>query len=294
MRITPTIQNRNFLENINDTKTRLDKYQREVSSGKRVNQPSDDPFAASQASRIASVTSANDQYISNNDLLRNKLELTDSSLQAMNQSIDSAKSLAAQALSGTTTADSRVALATAVDGVINDVLSTAGTQFDGTYLFSGTQTNTEPFKQTGTTITFQGNSEASYSRLDRSTVIKTNITNQDLFAGPPAIFDVLQSLKSAIASNDTTALNASMKDLDTISSRISSNDAVVGNNIQLVDQVQSALKSHNEALRTETSSLTDADLSQSISSLDLASQSVNITLQAEARVQQLSLLDYLG
>ena len=93
MRITPSMQNRNFLENIDDAKARVDKAQREISSGKRVNQLSDDPFAASQASRIASVMSVNDQLIANSDLLQSKLQLTDSVLQSLNETIDDAKSI---------------------------------------------------------------------------------------------------------------------------------------------------------------------------------------------------------
>ena len=103
MRVTPSMQDRNFLENINRTKTRLDKAQEQITTGKRVNRFSDDPFAASQSNRIAALTSTNDQFIANNELLRSKLELTDSTLQSLIQTMDSARTAAAQALSGTTT-----------------------------------------------------------------------------------------------------------------------------------------------------------------------------------------------
>ena len=103
MRVTASIQNRNFLEHINQLKARMDKAQEEVSSGKTVNRLSDNPFAASQSSEIASVVSANDQLIAGNTQLRSKLELSDSVLQSLIQSTDSALSLATQALSGTTT-----------------------------------------------------------------------------------------------------------------------------------------------------------------------------------------------
>ena len=216
MRITPSMQNRNFLENIDDAKARVDKAQREISSGKRVNQLSDDPFAASQASRIASVMSVNDQLIANNDLLRSKLELTDSVLQSLNETIDDAKSIAVQALSGTTTPESRSALAAAMEGARAKALSTASAQFDGTFIFSGTLTSTEPFQDSGGTVTFHGNDEPLFMRLDRTTVIKTNITNADLFAGPPSVFGVLDSLPAAIEANDTSAIRAGLSDLELI------------------------------------------------------------------------------
>jgi len=287
------MQNRNFLENIDDAKARVDKAQREISSGKRVNQLSDDPFAASQASRIASVMSVNDQLIANNDLLRSKLELTDSVLQSLNETIDDAKSIAVQALSGTTTPESRSALAAAMEGARAKALSTASAQFDGTFIFSGTLTSTEPFQDSGGTVTFHGNDEPLFMRLDRTTVIKTNITNADLFAGPPSVFGVLDSLPAAIEANDTSAIRAGLSDLELIANRINTSAAVIGSDIQLVDKVQSALKSHNLALQSESSRLTDADLVESISSLNLSNEAVSVTLQAQSRVQQLSLIDFL-
>src|SRR5678815_2795189 len=153
MRITPTTQTRTFLENLNRLRIREDQAHAELSSGKSVNRLSDNPFAASQASRITSVMAENDQFIKINEQLQGRLQTTDSVLQALIQSIDAGKSLAAQALSGTTTPESRAALATAVEGVRQEVLSASNTQFDGNYLFAGTETSTQPFVDTAGTVT---------------------------------------------------------------------------------------------------------------------------------------------
>ena len=158
MRMVPTMQYRDFLDNINQSKSRLDKAQEEISSGKIVNRLSDNPYAAAQTSEIAAISSANDQFIANNDQLRSKLELTDSVLQLLNQTIDSAKVIAAQALSGTTTTESRQALATAVGGTKEQALSDANVKFNGSYLFAGTLNTTQPFVDAGGgTVTYQGN-----------------------------------------------------------------------------------------------------------------------------------------
>ncbi|MFN8009145.1 MAG: flagellar hook-associated protein FlgL [Terriglobia bacterium] len=294
MRMTPTIQTRNFLERIQDSKARLDKAQEEVSTGKSVNRLSDDPYAAGQLSEITATMSMNDQFISNNDQLKSKLELTDSVLQLLNQAIDGAKGLAAQALSGTTTAESRQALALAVDGVKKEVLSDSNAQYNGMYLFSGTQTSSQPFVDSGGgAIAYQGNDEPIYLRLDRSTVLQTNITGGNLFLGSPGIYSTLDDLKTAISNNDTATIQSKLQDLETISDRVNAADTTVGNHLQLLDQIQSRLNSQNLALQTESSRLGDANLVESLSNLTLANQAVNVTLNTEAQVQQLSLIDYL-
>ncbi len=294
MRMVPTIQYRNFIDNIDQSKARLDKAQEEISSGKSVNRLSDNPYAAAQTSEIAAISSANDEFIANNDQLRSKLELTDSVLQFLNQTIDSAKVLAAQALSGTTTPESRQALATAVEGTRQQALSNANAQFNGSYLFAGTDNKTQPFADSGGgTVTYQGNNESIFQRLDRSTVLKSNTTGQELFLDSPPIFSVLEDLKTAIQNNDITTIRARLDDLETISDRVNVTDTNVGNDINLLDQIQSRLKSQNLALQTQSSRLSDANLVESISKFNLATQAVNTTLNAQAKVQQLSLIDFL-
>jgi flagellar hook-associated protein 3 FlgL len=293
MRITPTIQARNFLENINQSKTRLDRAQDEVSSGKKVNRLSDNPFAAAQSSEVGAVVSANEQFITDNSQLRSRLELTDSVLQLVNRSLDEGKSLAAQSLSGTTTPESRQALATAIEGVRQEVLSAANTQFNGTPLFAGTLSRTQPFADSSGVVSYQGNDEPVYQRVDKTTVVQTNVTGQDLFLDPPSVFSALNNLKTAISSNDASAIRAELANLETISSRVNTTAATFGNKMKMIDDVQTSLKDQNRAMQDRISDLTDANMVESITDMELAGQAVNVTLQAQARMQQLSLLDFL-
>jgi flagellar hook-associated protein 3 FlgL len=235
----------------------------------------------------------NDQFIKINEQLQGRLQTTDSVLQALIQSIDAGKSLAAQALSGTTTPESRAALATALEGVRQQVLSASNTQFDGNYLFAGTETSTQPFVDTAGTVAYQGNDEAIYQRLDRSVVVQTNITGQDLFVDAPSPFDVLTNLKTAITNNDATAIRAGLADLDAIQNRMNTTAASVGNNIRLTEQLQNALQTHNQTLQEHVSTMTDADMAKSITDLNLTTQAISAALGAQAKVQQFSLLDYL-
>ena len=293
MRITPSNQTRTFLENLNRLRMRETQAQTELTTGKRVNRLADNPFAAAQASRITSVMAENDQFIAINQQLRGKLETTDSVVQALIQNVDAAKTLAAQALSGTTTPEARAALATAVEGVRQQILSASNTQFDGNFLFAGTATSTTPFVDAGGTVTYQGNDEAIFQRLDRSVVVQTNLTGQDLFLDSPPVFQVLEDLKTAITNNDATAIRSGLNNLDAVSNRMNSLAATVGNNIRLTDQLQNALGTHNLSLQEHVSVMTDADVAKSISDLTQTTQAISAALGAQAQVQQFSLLDFL-
>lgn len=293
VRMTASIQNRNFLETVMRTKSRLDKAQEEVASGKRVNHLSDDPYAASQSVQISSLISANEQSVANNDQLRSKFDLMDTTLQASIRNLDNAKVAVAQALSGTTTPQIRQSLADQIGGIRAQALSLANAQFNGLFLFSGTLTNTTPFVDTPMGVVYQGNNQAILQRLDRSATIQSNLTGQELFMQGPAVFDVLDQLRTDILNNDSTAINADLQNLNQISDRFNTYGSLVGNSQQMVDQVQASLKDQTLALQSQTSRLMDANLVKSISDFNLANQAVEVSLSSQARIQQLSLIDYL-
>jgi flagellar hook-associated protein 3 FlgL len=170
----------------------------------------------------------------------------------------------------------------------------ANTQYNGVFLFSGTRRPAaDAFIDNAPGFTYNGNDEAVYQKLDRSTTIQTNVTGQDLFGDPPAVLDVLDALKTAIDNNDPTAIRAEAANLETLANRFNSLGAIVGERIQLAEQTQSRLREHNLALKKETSRLTDANLVESISDFNLADQAVKVSLSSQARIEQLSLLDYL-
>jgi flagellar hook-associated protein 3 FlgL len=258
-----------------------------------VNHLSDDPYAASQSAQISSLISANDQSIANNDQLRSKFDLMDTTIQASIRNLDNARVTVAQALSGTTTPQVRQSLADQISGIRAQALSLANTQFNGLYLFAGTRTNTTPFVDTATGIAYQGNNQPILQRLDRSATIQSNITGQELYMQGPAVFEVLDRLRTDILNNDEAAIATDMQELNQISDRFNTYGSLVGNSQQMVDQVQANLKDQNLALQAQTSRLMDANLVKSISDFNLANQAVEVSLSSQARIQQLSLIDYL-
>jgi flagellar hook-associated protein 3 FlgL len=143
------------------------------------------------------------------------------------------------------------------------------------------------------TYVYSGNDEAVYARLDNSTVMQINITGQDLAETAPPLFTTLNDLKIAIQNNDTATIQARLDDLNAISDRLNSLGSVVGNSTQLIEQVRSRLTDQSLALKKESSRLSDANMVESISNFTLAEQGVNAALSAKARIQQLSLIDYL-
>lgn len=96
---------------------------------------------------------------------------------------------------------------------------------------------------------------------------------------------MLDTLKTAIQSNDTATIRAAADDLEALSERVNSMAATVGNRVQLAEHTQARLREHNLALQKKTSRLVDANLVESISDFTLAEQGVQVSLSSQAKIQ---------
>ena len=117
-------------------------------------------------------------------------------------------------------------------------------------------------------------------------------TSQVAIASASCAWLHFSSVRLRCVSN-SAAIRSSLDDLEKVASQVNTQDAVVGNNMRLVDSFQASLQSQNQALQEQDSSLTDANLAESITNFNLTDQALNVALNSQGRIQQLSLLDYL-
>jgi len=125
----------------------------QVSTGLRVNQPSDDPAAA--ANMVVSLAeSANvDQYTSNVSSVLPQMQTADSAISSVVTSLSSAITLGTSGANGSETAANRQALATQTGSVLSSVIAQANTSFQGAYVFGGLSSSTPPFAPASTNFT---------------------------------------------------------------------------------------------------------------------------------------------
>ncbi len=120
--------------------------QEQVSTGKKVNKPSDDPAAAGQLITLESATSQLSQYDRNASAAETRLVLEETALSSISESIMRLRELALTANSGAVDDAIRSALAAEVDQRLNEIFDVANSRdANGDYLFSGSNGNVQPF-----------------------------------------------------------------------------------------------------------------------------------------------------
>jgi flagellar hook-associated protein 3 FlgL len=135
----------------------LDQTQRQISSGRRILNPSDDPIGASRALELRESLSRLNQFDRNAAIAENRLAQEETVLNSVNNSLQRVRELALQANSGTQSDETRGLIAIEMREQL-DYLVQLANQKDGNgrYLFSGNLEGVEPVSRSGASFSYNG------------------------------------------------------------------------------------------------------------------------------------------
>src|SRR5262245_54516428 len=138
MRVSNDTLRSAFLSALDDARRRVVETQHQVSTGMRVNNPSDDPVAAARVAHLDASLSRLDQYQANSTFARNQLGLEEESLNVAIEHLQRIRELTLQANNASVSAGDRQVIATELRQHRDALLTIANTtDVDGRYLFSG-------------------------------------------------------------------------------------------------------------------------------------------------------------
>src|SRR5262249_17318758 len=139
-----------LLADLQSITSRISETQAQLSSGKRIQQPSDDPFGTSRALGFRADLAANQQYQSNVNDGSGWLSAADTALGDVSSLVLRARDLVVQGANTSTGPSGNLSIAAEIDQIIESLKTEANTQYAGQYVFSGTKTDTAPYTPDGT------------------------------------------------------------------------------------------------------------------------------------------------
>lgn len=171
-----------FVAQLGRQQSALSRTQLQVSTGLRFNRPAEDPVAASQSLDLQRSVDANDQYQTNANLAENRLKLSESTIAAVNDTLQRLRELAIQAGNATETSESRKMIATEVRQRLDGLLQLANTQDgNGQYLYAGYSTGTRPFAATPTGYQYNGDQGQRMVQVGPGTLIADSDSGAAIF-----------------------------------------------------------------------------------------------------------------
>jgi flagellar hook-associated protein 3 FlgL len=158
----------------------------ELSSGKQVNSPSDNPVGAAQASLLQSDVSQLSQYATNQSSANNLLNNGSSTLTEALNTLQSANTTLVQAGNGTLSASDRTTLAQQLQQDLNQLVGLANSSDgQGGYLFGGSVNSTPPFAQNGNRVSYVGDNVLPGVQISQTRSEQVKYSGQAVFMSVP-------------------------------------------------------------------------------------------------------------
>ncbi|MFP2485235.1 flagellar hook-associated protein FlgL [Enterobacter ludwigii] len=180
MRISTQMMYDQNMRGITDSQSKWLSYGEQMSTGKRVNRPSDDPIAASQAIVLSQSQSQNSQFALARTFATQKVSLEDNVLAQVNTALSSVREKLVYAANGTLSDDDRLSLATDIQGVRDQLMNLANTaDGNGRFIFAGYKTESAPFDSA--TGDYKGGLEPITQQVDTARNMAISHTGQQIF-----------------------------------------------------------------------------------------------------------------
>jgi flagellar hook-associated protein 3 FlgL len=269
---------------------------RQLSSGRTVNSPSDNPAATAAVVLNHDQAGQDAQFLQNINGLQGRFQVADSTISNVVEVLTQALSLGTEGANGTLSASDRQAIATEVQGLLTQTVGLANTSYQGAYLFGGTDVNTQPFTLDATTgaVTYNGNSNTSSVELSKGNSIRANVPGNQLFQnGSGSVLGALQDLYTAL--NTGTNMPAAVTEVQNALTQLDTQRVTYGNALNQINFSESFLNQDKLNLSQQENTLEGADLSSVATNFSQAQLAEQATIGATSRVlTQKTLLDYLA
>ncbi|PTQ85858.1 flagellar hook-associated protein FlgL [Nitrosomonas ureae] len=160
----------------------LIKTQQQLSTGKRILTPSDDPIAAAQALNVTQAAALNKQFSVNRASASSSLGLEENVLKQVTSILQSVHNSAVYAGNSTLNDADKKILATELRGKFDSLVGLANTTDEnGQFLFSGYQANTKPFVQTGLNVQYAGDQGQRMNQVGSARQLPVSDSGIDVF-----------------------------------------------------------------------------------------------------------------
>lgn len=276
---------------------KLNETQMKLSSGKKILSPSEDPLMASRLIDVKQSIRETEQYQENIGTAKQRLSLEETGLTSVVDLLHRIRELGVQGLNDTYSAEDRLAIASELDQLNDQLLNIANSRnANGEYLFSGFLTDTAPFTKTaGSPNTYTYNGDANQRTLQVS-------PNQRLADGDPGesvfgtigtdnLFETIETLSVAMKADNPQS--SSLTAIDTALNRVLAVEASVGARLLTLERQQEHNAEYILDMEQVMSESEDLDYASAVSLFNQQTVSLQAAQQSFSRVQGLSLFNFL-
>ncbi len=182
MTISTVTFQQDALSAIDSLEQQISQAQNQLSTGLTLQNAADNPVAMSEVNDLNVELSASQQYVTNGNTANTSLQLEEQSLTNATNVLESAQSLANQANDGSLSTSDRQDIATQLEQLLQQLVAVANsTDGNGNYLFAGTASGTQPFAQSGSSVTYSGSDTVNQVEIASNQFVSQGDTGSSVF-----------------------------------------------------------------------------------------------------------------
>ncbi|MDI4650349.1 flagellar hook-associated protein FlgL [Cohnella hashimotonis] len=303
IRVTQSMMNTQLLRNVSSNLGRMNDLQNQLSTGRRINKPSDDPVGLTFSMRYRSEIDANDQYVKNTDSATSMLDFTDTTLGQAGDVLQRLRELAVKGATGAQPQEAYDAINLEVKELYNQLVEIGNSKFNGKYVFNGEQTQTAPYP--GTKIddatgkmAYEVTTDAGQTQyeLGPGVTLGANLTGVEIFGNPTDadnVFLVVKQVSDALKDGNYNKVSDLIGSIDTRLGTLLEKRAEVGARTNRLALVSDRLTQTGVNLKSIQSKTEDADMAEVITNLKTEENVYQASLSAGAKLISPSLVDFL-
>ncbi len=291
MRVTDAMQGDLLRWDLQTVQGQMMNEQQQLATGHRIQVPSDDPVGTENVLQWQAALDQNTQDQANAKDAQAWLETGQSALQQAVTQVQRIRTLALEANQGTLTPQQLQSVAEQVSASQDALAQAAAARVGDSYIFSGDQTETQPFVLGTSGYTYAGGSGSVTRELVPGVQVAVNVNGGTVF-GPvfAAVRQILGDLgkgnPGAVAGKDLTTLDSALNGLIGA-------EGQVGGILQQVTSGQSQLTATGVALQKLQAGTLDTDVTQAVVRLQQLQLSYQSALAVGAQLMRQTLADYL-
>ena len=285
----------------------LAKTQEQLSTGKQITKPSDEPDKASTVTRLESEMARQKSYQETLTTVQTRLTSQETSLRNVSDVLIRIKELTVQAANDTVSSADRKAIGLEIIGLRDQLLSQANAQdTNGNFLFAGSRSTQAPYAlDANGHITYQGDQSRMKVQVGDNRRMNANTPGSDVFLRVVRddgkgnqvgvnFFEALKDLSDAIINGLPKDMDRGLGEIDILQQGISNATAQIGSDMSVVDMQNSVLDETTLRLKSTLSDVQDLDYTGAITRMNKDQLALEAAQSTFAKIAKLTLFNYIN
>ena len=295
MRLSTLSMNLKSFNIIYSTSSRYDNLITQMVSGNKIQKGSEDPVLAQKSIYLTNLKTENEQYLKNANDAKSLLDYTESILSQGSDILTRVKELAIQASSNTIQNESREAIVKELDQIILEMTNLGNQQYNGKYIFAGTNTTTKPFDLDGepaNNIKYNGNNGKILYNISNGFPMASNIPGDNVFL--ETIQDLI-TVRNDIQSGDIQNItNIGFDLIENGIDRLINSRTELGAKSNITETAISRITAMDLELESSYTSLMGVNIAEKQIEATSLEVSYQASLSVVSKLHSMSILNYIN